>query len=154
MTPEDYHISMTVDASANEVFACINRVKKWWTENLEGNSQDLNDEFTVRFGDVHYSRQRLVEVVPDKRVVWLVTDSRLNFLKDKQEWTNTRISFEISVEQGKTEILFTHKGLVPEVECFDACSNAWNQYIRQSLWKLVTTGEGQPDRKVATMDPS
>lgn len=145
---------MTVDASAREVFTCINNVKKWWTENLEGSSQKLNDEFTVRFGDVHYSRQKLVEVVPDKKVVWLVTDSMLNFLQDKQEWTNTRISFEISGQHGKTEILFTHTGLVPEVECFDACSNAWNQYVLQSLWKLVTTGEGQPERKVETMDPS
>ena len=153
MKPTDYHISMTVDASAREVFNCINNVKKWWTENLEGSSQKLNDEFTVRFGDVHYSRQRLVEVIPEKKVVWLVTDSRLNFLQDKQEWTNTRITFEISGQHGKTEILFTHKGLVPEVECFDACSNAWNQYVRQSLWKLVTTGEGQPERKVVTMDP-
>ena len=148
MKEQDYHISITVDATAHEAFNCINSVTKWWTENLEGSSQKLDDEFIVRFGDVHYSRQKLVEVVPDKKVVWLVTDSKLNFIEDKQEWTNTKITFEISTQNDKTKIHFTHIGLVPEIECFDACSNAWSQYIHQSLWRLVTTGKGQPDKKV------
>jgi len=155
MKEQDYHTGITVDATPREAFNCINSVTKWWTENLEGSSQKLNDEFTVRFGDVHYSRQKLVEVVPGKKVVWLVTDSKLNFLKNKQEWNNTRISFEISTQDDKTKINFTHIGLVPEIECFDACSNAWSQYIQQSLWRLATTGKGQPEKKESkTMDKS
>jgi hypothetical protein len=147
MMAKDYTDSLTVDASAGEVFKSINNVSRWWTENLEGHSQKLNDEFAVRFGDVHYSRQKLVEIVPGKKVVWLVTDSKLNFLKDKKEWTNTKISFEIFSENGKTKMEFRHFGLVPEIECFDACSNAWSQYIQQSLLSLITTGKGQPEKK-------
>lgn len=147
MKAQDYHTSITVDATAEEAFESINSVTSWWTENMEGSSQELNDEFSVRFGDVHYSKQKLVEVVPGKKVVWLVTDSKLNFLKDKQEWDNTRISFEISTEKGKTKIDFKHIGLVPEIECFDACSNAWGQYIQQSLLPLINTGKGQPEKK-------
>src|SRR5882762_7906417 len=147
MKEQDYHTSITVDATAHEAFNCINSVTKWWTENLEGSSQKLNDEFTVRFGDVHYSRQKLVEIVPGKKVVWLVTDSKLNFLKDNQEWTGTKISFEISEKDSKTQIRFTHQGLVPEIECFNACSNAWGEYINNSLRNLVNTGKGQPTPK-------
>ena len=147
MKKQDYNASITVDATAQEAFKCINNVTKWWTENLEGRSQELNDEFTVRFGDVHYSRQKLVEVIPDEKVVWLVTDSNLNWIKDKHEWTNTKISFEIAEKDGKTQVHFTHLGLIPEVECFDACSDAWNQYIQQSLLSLITTGKGQPSLK-------
>src|SRR5258705_14004748 len=125
MKGQDYTESITVNASAQDVFKSINSVTKWWTENVEGSSQKLNDEFTVRFDDVHVSTQKLVEVVPDKKVVWLVTDSKLNFVKDKKEWTGTRINFEISEKDDKTRVLFTHVGLVPEYECFNACSNAW-----------------------------
>ena len=144
MKKPDYQIVLTVDATPQEVFKNINSVTKWWTENLEGRSQKLHDEFSVRFGDVHYSKQKLVEVIPDKKVVWLVTDSKLNFVEDKQEWTNTKIIFEIAEKDGKTQVLFTHVGLVPQVECYDGCTKGWDQYIKGSLFKLLTKGKGEP----------
>lgn len=147
MKERDYTISITVNAAAKEAFKSINSVSKWWTENLTGNSQNLNDEFTVRFDDVHVSTQKLIEVIPDKKVVWLVTDSKLSFVKDKHEWTNTKISFEIAEKGGKTEIRFTHNGLLPEVECYNDCSNAWSQYIKGSLFSLLTKGKGIPEVK-------
>jgi len=147
MKEQDYTVSIMVNTTPHEAFKSINSVTKWWTENFEGSSQKLNDEFSVRFGDVHFSKQKLIEVIPDKKVVWLVTDSKLNFIKDKQEWTGTKISFEISERNGKTQIQFTHQGLVPMIECFDACSNAWGDYINNSLRNLVNTGKGQPTPK-------
>jgi hypothetical protein len=147
MKKHDYNISITVNASPQEAFKCINSVAKWWTENLEGSSQKVNDEFTVRFGDVHVSKQKLIEVIRDEKVVWLVTDSNLNFIKDKHEWTNTKISFEIAKRGNETQVHFTHTGLTPTVECFDACSNAWREYIQQSLLRLINTGKGQPTPK-------
>ena len=148
MKQQDFHTSILVNATPDEAFENINKVTEWWTENLEGSSQNLGDEFSVRFGDVHYSRQKLVEVVPGKKVVWLVTDSKLNFLQNKQEWTNTQISFEVTAQDDKTKIDFTHIGLAPAIECFNACSNAWSHYIQQSLFSLVTSGKGQPERKM------
>ena len=149
MKNQDYTVSITVNATAREAFNGINRVSEWWTENLEGSSQKLNDEFTVRFGDVHVSTQKLIEVIPNKKVVWLVTDSKLNFIKDKQEWNGTKIIFEISEKDNKTQVRFTHQGLIPQIECFDACSNAWGDYITQSLRNLINTGNGQPTKMEA-----
>jgi hypothetical protein len=147
MKTQDLHIRFTVDATAHDAFKGINNVTGWWTENLEGNSQNRDDEFAVRFGVVHYSKQKLIEVIPDKRVVWLVTESNLNFIKDKQEWTNTKIVFDILTQDDKTQVHFTHVGLVPAIECYDACSNAWSEYIQGSLKSLINTGKGQPTPK-------
>jgi hypothetical protein len=85
----------------------------------------------------------LVEVIPGRKVVWLVTDSSLNFVANKSEWTGTKIIFEISEKGNKTEVRFTHQGLVPQYECFDACSNAWTDIIRDGLRGLIATGKGQ-----------
>jgi hypothetical protein len=147
MKEQDLTIAISVNATASEAFNRINSVTKWWTENLEGSSEKPGDEFTVRFGDVHVSTQKLVEVIAGKKVVWLVTHSQLNFIKDKQEWTGTKISFEIIEKNKKATIHFTHHGLVPKIECFDACSNAWGDYINNSLRSLINTGKGQPTPK-------
>jgi hypothetical protein len=147
MKENDLSISLAVNVSAQDAFKSINSVSKWWTENIEGNSQKLHDEFTVRFDDVHVSTQKLVEVIPDKKVVWLVTDSKLNFVEDKEEWTDTKISFEIYSHADKTEIVFTHIGLVPAIDCYHDCSNAWGHYIRGSLFTLLTTGTGIPEKR-------
>jgi hypothetical protein len=76
-----------------------------------------------------------------------VTDCNKPWLKNKKEWKDTRISFEISEKDNKTQISFTHLGLVPEIECFEVCSNAWSEYIQQSLLSLITTGKGKPSKK-------
>lgn len=146
MTTTDFSITLQVDKTREEVFNAINNVRGWWSEMIEGGTEKLNDEFIYRHKELHYSKQRLIEVVPGQKVVWLVTDSSLNFINHKSEWTDTKISFEIIEKNNKTQIRFTHHGLVPECECYEACFNGWSYYINDSLLPLITTGKGQPDR--------
>lgn len=143
MENQSFTLSFLVEESPRNVFEAINNVRGWWTPNLEGSTHKLNDEFEVRFGDVHYSKQKLTEVVQDEKVVWLVTDSKLSFIKNKNEWVNTRVIFEIAKIEEKTQVVFRHDGLVQDVECYDACTDAWSGYILGSLRNLIMTRKGQ-----------
>ena len=146
MKDQDYTTTFSVDQNPEEVFGAINNVRGWWTgePGIEGRTDRLGDEFTYRQKDVHYSRQRVAELIPGKKVVWLVTEANLNFIKDKSEWKGTKINFDISTKGSKTEIRFTHVGLAPQIECYDVCSDAWRYYIRSNLRSLITTGKGEP----------
>jgi len=147
MKGQDYTTSFLVDQTPEEAFDAINNVRGWWSEEVEGDTAKLNDEFTYHYKDVHSCRMRLIEVIPGKKVVWLVLDNYFDFTKDKSEWKNTKVIFQIAEKDGKTEIRFTHEGLVPAYECFDICSNAWGGYITGSLRNLITIGKGQPNEK-------
>ncbi len=146
MNDKNLTSTFTVDQTPEEAFAAINNVRGWWSGEIEGSTDKLGDEFTYRYQDVHYSKQKITEMIP-KKVVWLVLDSYLNFIEDKSEWNGTKITFEIAKEGDKTEVHFTHVGLVPDHECYGACSNAWGTYINGSLRSLITTGKGQPNPK-------
>ncbi|RFZ92491.1 SRPBCC domain-containing protein [Mucilaginibacter conchicola] len=143
---EDLKISFTVPQTPSEVFEAVTNVRGWWLATLDGESADVGDEFVYRHGDLHYSRHRLTEVVPDKKVVWLTTDSSINFVDDKTEWTGTTVTFDILQKDGLTTLEFTHQGLVPQLECFEACTGGWQYYI-DSLRQLIVSGEGHPDNK-------
>jgi hypothetical protein len=146
MNDKNFTTSFLVDQTPEEAFSAINNVRGWWSEEIEGSTEKLNDEFTYHYKDVHICKMKLVEVIPNKKVVWLVLENYFNFIEDKNEWVDTTISFEISEKDNRTEIRFTHQGLVPEYECFDICSNAWNEYITGSLRSLISTGKGQPNQ--------
>jgi hypothetical protein len=147
MATPDFTTSILVDRSPHEVFSAINNVRGWWSENIEGGTEKINDEFTYKAGDLHKCRMKLVEVIPDKKVVWLVLDNYFSFTEDKTEWAGTNIEFEISEKKNKTQVRFTHWGLVPAYECYEICFDAWSSYIKNSLRSLITTGKGQPNPK-------
>lgn len=143
MANKNYSAIIEVAKSPQDVFNCIKEVSKWWNkEDFEGNSSNLNDEFVIYHPGRHYSKQRLVEVVPDKRVAWLVTDSKLDWLeKDQHEWTNTRMIFEITARGDQTILQFTHEGLVPGKECYAMCESGWNLVIKKRLFNFIAFGK-------------
>jgi hypothetical protein len=142
MPNEHFTTTFAVDQSAEEAYAAINNVRGWWTGDIEGSTDELGDEFTYLYEDIHHSRQKVTELIPGQKVVWRVLDANLKSNRNPNEWTGTEISFEVSRNGDQTEVRFTHLGLVPEFECFDSCSGGWSFFINRSLRRLIATGQG------------
>ena len=144
MNNNSFTTTIAVAKSPEDVFNRITHdVAKWWGgQDLTGRTQKLNDEFIIHHPGAHYSKQRIVELIPNAKLVWLVTESTLYWLqKDQHEWENTRMIFELSTNGGQTRLHFTQEGLVPEKECFALCSQGWNTVIKDYLFYLITEGK-------------
>lgn len=144
-TNKNLTITMSFDESPKKVFDAVANVRGWWSEDLKGTSDKPGGKFTYQYKDIHKSIQKVTEFVPNKKIVWRVLDSNLSFLKQKDEWTNTEVIFEITKKGDKTQLRFTHVGLTPDVECYDACFDGWGYFIKKSLKSLIKTGEGKPN---------
>lgn len=148
MTKQNFTFQRTTDQSAKKVFQAITNVRAWWSgyydEEITGGTEKLNDEFTFRAGGgVHFSRHKLIEVVPDKKIVWLTTEGHLNFVEKGDEWVGTKVIFEIVSKGDKTQLTFTHEGLTPEIECYESCTPAWTTYLENKLLPLIDTDKVQ-----------
>jgi hypothetical protein len=152
MGDQSYSTSFEVEQSPKVVFDAVTNVRGWWSQDIKGDSSKLNDEFIFEVPDVHYSKQKLIEVIAGKRVVWRVTESNMTFLEQSDEWTGTKMIFDIVRSDNTTRLTFTHEGLVPEVECYKFCMPAWVQYIDGSLQKLIVTGRGTPNLEGKTIE--
>jgi hypothetical protein len=144
MEKQNYHSSITVNTDAKKVFENISRVSSWWAAGFEGQAKNPGELFTVRFGETFVSF-RIVETIPGKKIVWQVIDCNLHWLSDKKEWNHTKINWDISQRGDKTQIDFTHIGLVPGIECYNDCKKGWDFFIQESLFKLITEGKGLPE---------
>jgi hypothetical protein len=139
--------SIMIDESPKKVFEAINNVRGWWSEEIEGKTDELNAEFFYHYKDVHLAKMVITELIPNEKVVWFVKDNYFNFIEDKTEWKGTEIVFEVVKKDDKTQLLFIHHGLVQEYECYAICKDAWTSYIQGSLKNLITTGKGMPNTK-------
>ncbi|PZR23524.1 MAG: ATPase [Citrobacter freundii] len=147
MNDQSFTTSFTVDQSPKEVFAAVNNVRGWWSEQIDGATDQLNSEFRYHYKDLHQCRIKITEMIPGKKVSWKVLENYFSFTKDKTgQWKNTEIVFEITEKDGKTELKFTHVGLTPDEECYNVCFDAWTGYINKSLKSLITTGTGNPTK--------
>ena len=141
---QDFTTTFVVDASPSAVFAAINDVRGWWGEGVDGRNDRVGDEFTYSVADVHLSRLRVLELVPDEKVAWRVIANRISFVEDPREWVGTTISFELRADGAQTVVRFAHVGLVPAYECYDVCSTTWGSLMHGSLRELILTGTGRP----------
>jgi hypothetical protein len=143
MDNQNFTTSIVVEQSPSEVFKAISNPRTWWSEEIEGTTDQLNAEWKYQFGDNHRCKIKVVEMIPDKKIVWFVEENYFKNAKDLSEWVGNKITFEISKHADKTQLVFTQIGLIPTYNCYKSCEWAWTGFIQKSLQSLITTGKGQ-----------
>ena len=139
---KDFNKSITAKIRANEAIKKISNVQEWWGVNFSGSSEKRNDKFVVKMSGDSFFDFTVTELIPGKRIVWLVTDCNMPWYSDKKEWANTKLIFDLDEHNDVTELNFTHEGLTPEVECYKDCASGWTHWIQTSLFSYLTTGKG------------
>ncbi|MDB5116999.1 MAG: hypothetical protein JWQ79_2491 [Mucilaginibacter sp.] len=147
MAKNDFNSSTSAKISAGEAIKKISNVPEWWGVPFTGSAEKQNDQFIVKMGGDSFFDFTVEELIPDKRVVWLVTDCNMPWYSDKKEWANTKLIFDLSENNGVTEVNFKHEGLTPEVECYKDCERGWTHWIKTSLFSYFTTGKGDFNQK-------
>lgn len=143
MKKNDFNCSITVKVNAKDVIKKISNVPAWWGIAFTGSAEKQNDKFTVKMGGDSFFNFTVTELIPGKKIVWLITDCYMPWYSDKKEWANTKLIFDLLEDNGITTLNFTHEGLTPDVECYKDCEPGWTHWIKTSLFSYLTTGEGK-----------
>ena len=148
-----YQQSLVIAADPATVYAALTTpigLRGWWSQDCDV-ATEVGGALQFRFGR-NYKDMRIERLEPGREVRWLCTGAHMaaSELTRKDEWVGTQIVFRLMPQgAGRTRLDFEHVGLVPNLECYDLCSNGW-QYFLGSLQQFVETGRGTPYALAAT----
>lgn len=88
------------------------------------------------FGKDDLTKMEIVELVPDRRVVWRCIDS-------DPEWIGTTISFELAEKKKQTYITLRHANWQEVTDFYRFCNYNWAMFL-YSLKLYCEQGKGMP----------
>jgi hypothetical protein len=136
----NYTVTIELSKSPGEVFNHIIDLSKWWPEEYIGEKIKLNTEFVLKTGDSHFSKNKVIEFVPNKKVVWLTTESIRK--TDNFDWSGTKMIFELTPKDGKTLLKYTYDGVVLENES-DRLVQICDMVIKEMFYNFIVNGKGK-----------
>ena len=142
-TTAKYTTTVEVPRSSKEVFDYIIELSKWWPEDFEGETIQLGTEFIFKTGDGHYSKNKVIEFVPNKKVAWLTTGSLRK--TDNFDWTGTKMIVEISPEGNHTLLKFTYDGVVLQNESH-RLAQICDMTVKELFYNFIVNGKGKNEQ--------
>jgi uncharacterized protein YndB with AHSA1/START domain len=135
--PDILHKVGITSSPLNDAYGALTTIEglaRWWTTDTSGESK-VGGTIQFRFGNGGFD-MKVLELQPDKRVLWQVADG-------PEEWLGTKISFDLRRDGDWTIVLFKHAGWKEPVEFMHHCSTKWAVFLL-SLKALLETGKGRP----------
>jgi uncharacterized protein YndB with AHSA1/START domain len=124
-----------IRADREKVFdACATTegLEAWWTLRTSGGPR-LNEEYKFYFSEAHDWRGVARVCQPPRAIEWEMTNA-------DEDWTHTRVGFELEPEGEGTRLLFRHSGWRDANRHFRVSSYCWATYLRL-LKRYVERGE-------------
>ena len=135
--PDILH-KIDVRSSPNQTYRALTTLEGlagWWTTTTQGNPNP-GGTIAFRFGPLGGFDMKVLELEPDRRVLWQVVDG-------PTEWLGTKVSFELRPDGDFTDVLFKHQGWKEPVEFMHHCSTKWATYLL-SMKSMLEGGQGRP----------
>jgi len=136
----DYTKTIRVQATPDALFDAVTTpagLTAWWV--TATGSGDTDGELQFFMSAPEPLRVHVDLATRPTSVQWTVTECTF-----EPDWVGTRPTFTITpVDDGASELEFTHVGLTDELECIDMCTAGWNHYLA-SLRDYAETGQGHP----------
>lgn len=132
-----------IKATPEAVFQALSTLEGlagWWTEDTVGDPSprgSVTFSFQTPTGDL---LGRMVFAVDDLSRIAAV---RWTCLEGPPDWVGTSVTFDLSVQDGQTIVIFGHRGWAEASESMAHCSMKWAVFLL-SLRALVETGKGRP----------
>jgi len=143
----NYQKTITVRSNQKSTFIAASKgLNKWWGRVDNSDINKVGDSFSIYFEDTEW-RFEITKFSMYEEIHWkcIFAHHTVSGLENvKEEWLNTEIIWKFkNIEKG-TEISFEHKGLTPELNCYDVCNGGWNFFIANSLKDYLEKGKGNP----------
>jgi uncharacterized protein YndB with AHSA1/START domain len=127
-------VKASTPGAVYKALTTLDGLSGWWTTQTGGNG-NVGGVIEFRFGAGGID-MKVLELVPDKRVVWEV-------VAGPAEWLGTTVRFDVAQEGDWTLVRFKHQGWKEPVDFMHHCSTKWGVFLL-SLKSLLETGKGAP----------
>jgi hypothetical protein len=119
----DIKHTISIDAPRERVFPLIasgSGFTRWWAADV------TEDYLTGIIEAAFFNRSTVYRLTPIRsstswKAEWMC--------QTDQEWTGTRLLFELIETSGKTQLHFTHAGWKAETDYFFSCTKVWGELM-------------------------
>ncbi len=146
----DFQKTIQAKASKEKVYQAVTQeINQWWGNVDTNDITKVGDEFSIYFEENTEWRFTVTELERDSSVRWKCIHAYHSYGGVKgitKEWLNSEVIFKFKdLEKGQVELFFEHRGLTPDLNCYEMCDAGWTYFVGSSLKQYLETGEGGPN---------
>lgn len=138
MSVADILHDLPIKAPARRVFDTVSTpagLDIWWADRSAGQRQ-TDSLYDLGFGPGYQWKARVTRCEPDSAF-------ELEFVQADDDWTGTRVTFQIEPKGDRTWLRFSHTGWPSTNEHYRISCNCWAMYLRV-LRRFLEHGETVP----------